>query len=143
MRLLILLGFTLTMVACGSESSNGYTPTTDTASISALVTIDGEAIRIGAQSRPVSGDLIEECVVGFDKKDVLPYSFRSDEELVLGGQVFEFVRPLAAATSNLANADSRLFAVWKGSPFTIGLVTYSLEVEIHTDSIIYRNTCTR
>ncbi|RZA22549.1 MAG: hypothetical protein EOP10_15140 [Proteobacteria bacterium] len=129
------------MIACGADNSNSYTPTSDTLTTTAVTTVDTGAIHIVSKDPPVQSSLIDECSLGFDQEN-LAYTIRSNEELTLGGQTFEFLRPLAT-TSTAPNIDPRLFAVWKLPSQTVGQVTYTFEVEIRSDSIIYRNTCVR
>ncbi len=137
-----LLFLTLTLIcSCGAESSGTYNPTSDTVTTTGLVTFDSSTIQVVTKGPTVQSEIIEECTIGFDKEE-LSYELKSNDELVLGGQTFEYLRPLATASS-AKGIDSRLFAVWRLPSQTVGQVTYTLEVEIRNDSIIYSNTCTR
>lgn len=141
MRLFILFVFTLSLAACGAESSDGYTPTKDTVTTSGLVTFDAKAIRIVTKGPTVQSELIEECSIGFEQED-LTYVLNGPDELILDGQKFQYLRPLS--TPSMAdNVDARLFAVWSLPPETLRQVTYTFEVEIRSDTIIYRNNCVR
>lgn len=140
-RLFILVVLCLNFVACGAESSDGYTPTTDTVSTTGLVTFTANSIRIVTKGPTVQSDIIEECSIGFEQED-LSYRLNSADELVLDGQTFEYLRPLSSP-STAVSIDERLFAVWKLPSETVREVTYTFEVEIRGDSIIYRNNCVR
>lgn len=141
MRLFILAVLTLSFVACGAESSNTYTPTTDTVSTTGVIAIGASSIRITMKGPTATSDIIEDCTIGFEK-DEIAYEIVSQDELKLGGQTFELVRPLNARPG-LTAPDERLLGVWKLPEYAVGPVTYSLEVEIRSDTIVYRNTCTR
>ncbi len=138
---MFLLVLTVGVVACGPDS-NSYTPTVDTVSRTAEIEINGATrhISIVSQGESIPSRTIDACVIGFDTKD-LAYSEESADELVLGSQTLEYVRPLVRPES-AAGVDGRLFAVWKMPSYTTQQVTYSIEVEIHPDHMIYRNTCT-
>jgi len=130
----------LLITACGPESSS-YTPTQDTITTSADITIDASAIHITTLGPTVQSETIDECVIGFDQED-LPYSFKSNEELILNSQTVEYLRPLATAAGASAG-DSRLFAVWKVPTHMVQQVNYTIEIEVQPTKIIYRNTCVR
>jgi hypothetical protein len=137
----LILVFSIGITGCGAENSDAYAPTTDTITTTALITVDADAIHIVTKGPSVQSELIEECTLGFEQED-LAYSFSSSDELILGGQRFDYVRPLVAPLSS-SSSDSRLFAVWKLPAQVKGQVTYTFEVEIRSDTIIYRNTCVR
>ncbi len=141
MRYLAAIGLMTLLCSCGAESSGAYSPTSDTVTTTGLVTFSSGSIQIVTKGPTVQSEIIEECSIGFDKEE-LSYELKSADELVLGDRSFEYLRPLATS-STAAGVDSRLFAVWKLPSQTIGQVTYTLEVEIRSDSIIYSNTCTR
>lgn len=128
------------VTACGPESSS-YTPTQDTITTSADITIDASTIHIVNPGATVQSEKIDECVIGFDQEN-LSYSFKSNEELVLNSQTIEYLRPLATA-AGASPGDSRLFAVWQVPAHMVQQVNYSIEIEIQPTKIIYRNTCVR
>lgn len=130
----------LLITACGPESST-YTPTQDSISTSADITVDASAIHITNKGASVQSEKIDECVIGFDQ-ETLPYAFNSNEELVLNSQAVEYLRPLAS-TAGASAGDSRLFAVWKVPAHMVQQVSYNIEIEIQPAKIIYRNTCVR
>lgn len=140
-RLFILAVFTSALVACGAASDDAYTPTTDTVSTTGLITLSSDEISIVTKGPTVQSEIIDECTIGFEAEN-LSYSFTTNDELILDGQTFEYVRPLTTPSAK-AGIDERLFAVWKTPSATVGQVTYTFEVEIHADTIIYRNTCVR
>lgn len=129
------------ITACGPESSS-YTPTRDTISTTASISIDGNErmIHITEKGATVQSDKIEECSIGFDKED-LSYAIVSGEEIQLDSQTLDFVRPLSSPVNS--SVDARLFAVWKIPSQTVGQVSYNIEIEIQADKIIYSNTCIR
>lgn len=130
----------LMLTACGPQSSS-YTPTQDTISTTASITIDGSAriIHITDKGPSVQSETIDECVIGFDQED-LSYSFSSNDELTLNDQVMDYLRPLASA-AELPGVDSRLFAVWGLPPQMVRQVSYTIEIEIQPSKLIYRNSC--
>lgn len=141
-RLFILVLSSSLFVACGASSDGGSTDTTDTVSTTGKVSFTSSTIEVDEFGPTAQSDLIPECTVGFNEDSrSLPYEFVGDD-LKLNGQIFEYLRPLASPVIKIG-VDDRLFAVWKAPTQTDELVTYDFEVEIRSNTIIYRNSCTR
>ncbi|MCX6128017.1 MAG: hypothetical protein NTX25_03005 [Proteobacteria bacterium] len=128
------------LVACGANQS-AYKPTQDTVETKALIHFDrGESkILITEAGNPVSSTIIDSCSISVETTE-LPYLILSNKHLQLGDDNFTFVRALLKPAA-IMGVPTEIFAVWGLPTKTINGISYSIEVEIRADSIIYRNTC--
>ena len=135
-------GLLMLMVACGANNSS-YKPTTDKVESRGKIRFDvaNAKIIITEPGPLVSSALVMPCDISFEATE-LSYALISEKQLKLALDTFSYVKPIAkpAAVDGVA---AGIFAVWQLPSKSIDGISYTIEVEVLADALIYRNTCTR
>ncbi len=141
LRLLAISSLLLALTACGVENSD-YTPTRDSITLKVAASFDVSAQTISvASAEDVTSTILSPCVLGVETR-VLAYELLDTNTLLLNGNRYARKSGLNPAES-LDGVPDGVFAVWSAESQVYDQVTNQIDIEIHPESLTYRNNCSR